>query len=268
MPDWTEKERAASIGAKIRTLVNKADFGPKDLQAVATLSRGFQAEALAQEMVRQLGANVGAGPFAGMRLVPVQLGSMLMPKILGIYEAEIAHLFADLRRFGRVVDVGSAEGYYAVGCPFANPQIETLAFDTNASAQRICRQAAELNGVADRLQQFDFCRPQDLADLADEGTLVVVDIDGGETDLLCTLPSSSLKRAEIIVETHKRGSSTTQEAIIPHFAATHDVTVYRQTVRDVGDLPLLRESPSYTRWLVTWEGRMNETWLHLKPKRG
>ena len=266
MAIWSERERAAFFAAQIRDLVCKEDVDALDLLTVANLSRGFQVESLANQLVNRLGPVVRSGPFAGMRLVPVQLGSLLMPKILGTYESEIAPFFHNLDRYKRLVDVGSAEGYYAVGCPFAHPHIETLAFDTDLSAQRLCRQAADLNGVTDRVQQFGLCTPQELSDLADGETLIVVDIDGGEIDLLCALPARALARADIIVETHKHGSSTTQDRIIPHFSATHDIIVYRQVLKDVGDLPLLRQSPSVTRWLVTWEGRLNETWLHLKPK--
>ncbi len=265
MPGWRERERAEEFGGTIRDLVSKPDFASRDLQTVATLSRWFQLECLAHTMVGQLGATVRSGPFVGMRLIPVQIGSVLMPKILGTYESEIAHLFADLRRFRRVVDVGSAEGYYAVGCPFANSHIRTLAYDTSAAAQLRCRQAAELNGVADRVEQREFCTPEELARLADGDTLFVIDIDGGEIDLLCALPAERLARAEMIVEAHKHGATTAAEAILPHFAATHDVTIYRQKTKEV-DEPMLAQSPSFTRWLVTWEGRMNEVWLHLKPK--
>ena len=265
MSGWSERERAEEFGGMIRDLVSKPDFASRDLQTVASLSRWFQLECLAHTMAVRLGPTVRKGPFAGMELIPVQLGSVLMPKILGTYESEIAHLFADLGRFRRVVDVGSAEGYYAVGCPYAYPHIRTLAYDTSEAAQRRCRQAAELNGVADRVEQREFCTPDELARLADDGTLFVIDIDGGEIDLLCALPAERLARAEMIVEAHKYGATTTEEAIVPHFAATHEVTIYRQQMKEV-DEPMLAQSPSFTRWLVTWEGRMNEVWLHLRPK--
>ena len=231
MPGWSERESAEKFGGMIRDFVSKPDFSPRQLQTVATLSRWFQLECVAHELVSQLGPTLRAGPFAGMRLIPVQLGSVLMPKVLGTYEAEIAHLFADLGRSRRVVDVGCAEGYYAVGCPFAHPHIHTLAYDTSKAAQNRCRQAAEMNEVADRIEFRDYCAPEDMADLAEGETLFVIDIDGGEIDLLCALPAERLGRAELIVEAHRYGATTTEVAIIPHFAATHDVTIYRQTAK-------------------------------------
>ena len=60
---------------------------------------------------------IRSGPFAGMRYVDTATEGALVPRLLGTYESEL-HPY--LKRFAAegcedVIDVGCAEGYYAVG---------------------------------------------------------------------------------------------------------------------------------------------------------
>jgi hypothetical protein len=227
----------------------------------------YRVEHLASAIIDGIGAVVQSGPFRGMQLVPVQMGSLLMPKVLGTYESEISHLFADLSAFDRVVDIGSAEGYYAVGCPFANPHLRSIAYDANVGAHAVCRQAAEKNGVSDRVEQRHYCSFDELASLATPGTLIVIDIDGGEVDLLCSQPAERLGQATIILEVHKAGSTTTEVDIVPHFSRTHDIEIFRQGAVDANRFGFLRQLSAFERYLTVWEGRQTEAWLHMTPKR-
>ena len=58
------------------------------------------------------------GPFAGMRYPGVQsVCSTIVPKLIGCYEKEL-HSVIELicsQQYNSVVDIGCAEGYYAVG---------------------------------------------------------------------------------------------------------------------------------------------------------
>src|SRR5215208_3855790 len=65
-----------------------------------------------------------SGIFAGMRYVRDAVGGQLYPKLLGTYELELVPVIQALnrKRVARIVDVGAAEGYYAVGLALCNPQ--------------------------------------------------------------------------------------------------------------------------------------------------
>jgi len=75
---------------------------------------------------------VQSGPFAGMRLIEgASWGDGdIAPKLLGVYEQELHGVFAKAaqRRYGAIVDVGSAEGFYAVGLARMFPGIKVYAF--------------------------------------------------------------------------------------------------------------------------------------------
>src|ERR1035441_10269867 len=69
---------------------------------------------IAATLVDRYGANVLNGPFEGMRYLQASVGSVLSPKLVGSYEAEL-HPFIERVTSGRydiVVDIGCAEGYY------------------------------------------------------------------------------------------------------------------------------------------------------------
>ena len=58
------------------------------------------------------------GPFKGMRYHGDAMGGAVAPKIKGVYESELAPFFVKRSAipFQHIIDVGAAEGYYAVGC--------------------------------------------------------------------------------------------------------------------------------------------------------
>src|SRR6185312_7312344 len=82
-----------------------------------------------------------SGPFAGMLYHAAAAGSVLGPKLIGSYEHEIsAWIEATVNaNYQRILDVGCAEGYYAVGFARRMPQVEVYAFDLDATALDMCR---------------------------------------------------------------------------------------------------------------------------------
>ena len=83
-------------------------------------------------LVRQrTDCKVRLGPFAGMRYVSNSIGGAYLPKLLGIYERELTQVMeaACARQPRLIVDIGAAEGYYAVGLALRNPQATVIAFE-------------------------------------------------------------------------------------------------------------------------------------------
>src|SRR5690606_29129834 len=73
---------------------------------------------LAQRLAsQQAGLQITAGPFEGMKYLEQVAGSALLPKLIGSYESELHAALLDMTRRGHrlIIDVGCAEGYYAVG---------------------------------------------------------------------------------------------------------------------------------------------------------
>lgn len=183
-----------------------------------------------------------SGPFVGMNYVPIAVGSAWLAKIVGTYEREL-HPHLD-RLKGEpcdvVVDVGSAEGYFAVGLTRMLDAPRAYCFDTDPWAGRVLARIAGINSLNDRMVPGGFCRPADLeAVLAPaRSPLVISDCEGGELDLLDPLAVPELRRARIVVEIHDfDGATRIGQAIRGRFDPTHDIVDVPIEPRTISDFP-------------------------------
>ena len=92
---------------------------------------------------------VQTGPFAGMTIVPrFSWGDGdTASKLLGIYEDELHPIIMDAvkRKPDRVINIGCAEGYYAVGLSRLLSTVNVVAIDINVDAVRTTSQNASAN---------------------------------------------------------------------------------------------------------------------------
>jgi hypothetical protein len=145
-----------------------------------------------------------SGPFAGMRYLDAVVHGCITPRWIGSMESEL-HEAAEkaIARAPRVVvNLGSAEGYYAVGFSRRLPNARVFAFDVDPWARRTLKKLAALNGDTD-VHIFSWCRRGHLQNLLREGHgLVWCDIEGGEYELLDASKVPALAKSDLIVELH------------------------------------------------------------------
>jgi len=112
-------------------------------------------EDITDQIYKATSGIVQFGPFAGMRLPDESSwsGGDGSSKLLGCYEQELHSTVekAIARQPEVLINIGCAEGYYAVGLARRLPTAQVFAFDTDEKAQSICRLAAQLNGVENQL---------------------------------------------------------------------------------------------------------------------
>ncbi len=200
-------------------------------------------EHLIRQLVARHGLVVQSGPFAGMVYVPHAVCSALMPKLLGSYEEEIRdsmmRLLDDSRPYENVVDIGCAEGYYAVGLALRLTDIRVYAFDTDALAQQWCRDLARANGVSDRVIVAGECDLEQLRTLTQKRSLVICDCEGCELDLLQPEFVPGLRTADIVVELHDFIEPSISRTIQSRFADSHDIALISSVERSAVDYPML-----------------------------
>lgn len=176
------------------------------------------------------GLVVMEGPFKGMRYPGREAaGSALLPKIAGTYEREIQAAVESLcrRTFETVIDVGSAEGYYAVGFALRISGARVLAFDIDAQARRLTTAMAAINGVSDRVEVRAACTPEALASLVGPRTLVVCDAEGFERELFVPTVAERLADVTCLIEFHDFLIPGIANRITGLFRETHTVTMFR-----------------------------------------
>jgi hypothetical protein len=170
---------------------------------------------------------VNGGPFAGMRYVHGAVGSAYVPKLLGIYERELNARIeqACALKFPLIVDIGAAEGYYAVGLARRNPNAHVIAFEMEEKGQAALKELAELNNVTSRVEIRGKCNPEDLARVlaTSERALVLCDVEGDEEILVNPEVIPSLALMHLLVEMHEFISAGITERVSKRFSATHNV---------------------------------------------
>ncbi|MDU7589433.1 MAG: class I SAM-dependent methyltransferase [Acidovorax sp.] len=224
-------------------------------------------------LLQQQGTVVMEGPLAGLDFLPQSAEGCHIAKLLGCYEQPLLPFIeaAIQANYPTILNIGCAEGYYAVGMARRMPNTQVLAFDLNPKAQEICKALAEKNGVADRVQIGALFKPEDFAAYAGQQVLLLCDIEGAERDLLNPEQSPALQGMDIILESHECLIPGITQEIIRRFEASHAITL----VQDNGQRQL-QNAPAWfnnlahlDQLLATWEWRSGPTpWLVMKAKQG
>lgn len=210
---------------------------------------------------------VQSGPFAGMRFDTAVADGCLLPKLLGCYEMELHPAIADAARREPeiVVNIGSAEGYYAVGLARVLPAARIFAYDTDAMARERCGEVARANGVDGRVTVRDGIGPEDFAAFAGSRVFVLCDIDGGEYALLDPARAPALAGFDLLVETHPLGNPPTAE-FAARFGQSHDAEIIGPTARDPDAFPLLADLSPEDGMLALFERVEPTPWVYLRSR--
>ena len=216
---------------------------------------------------------VQAGPFTGMML-PARTAwgdGDTLPKLLGCYEAELHDTIARLVNASPdiVVNIGAAEGYYAIGLARLLPRTRIAAFDSSMLAQDICQEAARLNGVDGRVTVAGICTPGALNDLlaTARAPWIVCDCEGAELDLIDPARAPALSRCHLIVECHDFINPAITQTLVQRLQMTHAMLLVQEGARDPNASPLLRGLNSLDRWLAVCEFRPTTMhWLVAHPR--
>ena len=224
-------------------------------------------------LLQQNGAVVLDGPFKGMDFLAQSAEGCHIAKLLGCYEQP---LFPHIERavqtpYAAILNIGCAEGYYAVGMARRMPGVQVHAFDVDDKARQICSQLAASNGVTARVSIGALFRPEDFAAHANQRTLVLCDIEGAEKDLLGADVPPSLAAADLIVESHECLVPGVTQMLMERFRATHDITLIEDDgQRQLANPPAWFKNLAHLdQLLAVWEWRSGPTpWLVMTARRG
>jgi len=221
------------------------------------------------------GSRVLSGPFAEMRYASRAVGSAYLPKLLGTYERELACFVERIcaRRPSHIIDIGSAEGYYAIGFALRNPGARVVAFEMDEEGRRLLREMAQLNAVESRVEIRGLCEPQDLGSALDDTVepVIVCDVEGDEERLLDPARIPLLRSACILVEMHDFIRDGLSSEIERRFHETHNIQRIWQESRSRREFPWRTIGTamipgSYLDWAVSEWRPTRMSWLWMEPK--
>jgi ribosomal protein L11 methylase PrmA len=187
------------------------------------------------------------GIFKGMKYPDYESsGSPLFTKFLGSYEDELNPFFMEtaVTQYSEIIDIGCAEGYYAVGLAMMHHEAKVYVYDIDDVALNRCRAMADVNGVANRIFFGSKCDKSTLVNFKFSGKgLILSDCEGYEKDLFDKETANALKNCDVIIELHDNAVPDIKQRITDAFKDTHSISFVTSRLKSQKDYPVLATLP-------------------------
>ena len=276
--DFFKKFYNKSFSDFVNILLYKLTGGRVDFRYSSAV--GKYREKLSIKVANMMNYKVHYGIFKGFRLSKdvfwgeKDLGS----KVLGLYELEIQQLLSSIQKKKKksmLVDVGGADGFYAVGSLVNNTFDQCICFELTKQGRASIKRTAYDNSVTDRLKIFGEANVNSFlsvlssdVDLLD--CVILIDIEGGEYDLLTDKVLNELKQTEVIIEIHVFNEQQELERIklMKVVSNLFNLNIIRTSGRDFSEIDKAYQFTDTDRGLFISESRdrLGE-WWHLSAKK-
>lgn len=227
--------------------------------------------------MREFKGQVQYGPLSGFQMHPQQSWSSgdLAPKLFGLYEQEVLYRLEALQNpEGVLIDIGAADGYYAVGVLASGLFGRVIAYEGDSESRNSIATTAALNGVSGQIEVRGHAEPDWVSELARDdlnGGVVLVDVEGAEFDLLGLDQLKALSQTVLIIELHDwmvEHGADRKNKLFEDLSQTHSIDLIKNVVRDLSGLSELETKNDDHRWLICSEGRGRAMeWLVCTPKQ-
>jgi hypothetical protein len=258
------------VASRLREAVAQPGFPTAaGLEGALRLLAKWRSQLIDNTVVAREGVLVQAGPFKGMTFVERVSEANVSPRLLGSYEAELHPIIEEIVMSGyeRIVDIGCADGYYAVGFATRMLNVKVAAFDINPLAQQKCAELARTNEVSDRVEVHGTFSGEHFAPYAAERSLIFIDAEGAEDDLLRPDRYPALQKLAVLVECHDVFKPGLSESLAARFAATHTVRRIEPQLHCPTLPPWFSKLSHLDQLLAAWEWRAGPTpWLYMVPE--
>lgn len=222
---------------------------------------------------QKTGGKVLTGPFTGMVIVPKTADNgHVASKLLGVYEDELHDWIYDAVESNPdlVMNIGCAEGYYAVGLCRLLPNVAAMAVDIDIKANSAISEnlmANVINGLDVYVRRATCEWIEDRLNLT-EKPLIVMDCEGEEITLLDPNCVPSLLKTRVIVECYDTPLDSITDTLIKRFSATHTIQQTISQYKDPYQFEFLKEFSDSDKCCLVNECRATSaTWLYMVPKK-
>jgi hypothetical protein len=237
------------------------------LDIVRYRGEGSRRQELENKLASITDNTITTGPFKGVRLPVSESWGDRGSKLLGFYEQELHPYIEAVIEWKPdiVLNVGCAEGYYAIGMAKRIPGAKSLAYDLDPRAQLACKTARDINHVD--LVVLGLCTNAELRIRTEkaERPFMLIDCEGGERELLLS-NEYSYPNARIIVECHDFIDRSITSSLIDKFSPTHLIQTIKQTGRNPFCHAITAGWAENDLWLLVSERRPERMhWLYMTP---
>jgi len=243
-------------------------------------SSNFSQKDIEQELIKSIISEkkVVAGPFKGLIYPNIEaIGSSIYPKLLGTYEIELEHVINEIcsNKYSVIIDIGCAEGYYAVGLAMLNDKSKVYAYDNNKYARDLCISMAKENNVSERVIVNEIFTMRTIHKILpkDQG-FIICDCEGAEEYIFYDDGENWLeliKHFDLLIEIHDVFRQGISQYIYQLFSKYYEIQII-YSVEDnlravIFDTPLLNGIDYCTKLNFLAENRPGiMQWFYMKRK--
>lgn len=271
----------------IKKYIHKLSHKPSFWQVLYILSVLFRVESFKERLLKiraernffkkiNYNTTILSGPFEGMKYPEMRSSySEMAPKIIGSYESELFDALHEIlnKKYAQVIDIGCAEGYYAIGLALKLPEANVYAFDIDPKALKMCDEMAVLNKVSDRVHLGPKCSNNTLKTFDfKEKSLIISDCEGYELELFTDENIQNLRNCDLLIELHDILGIEVKNKLLPVFALTHNVQIISSLSRNPNLYPVLGEIDDREKQIVLSEcrdglfGTKSMEWAYITSK--
>lgn len=209
------------------------------------------------------------GPFKGLKYVSYEAALNALPKILGTYEKELHPVLKRIieSEFDIMLNIGAAEGYYAIGIALLRPKLKIIAFDIDTNVRKMLQKMILLNNVNNQISIEKICNIETLKQFQHNTRgLIISDCEGYELELFQESIIENIRNFDLLIEVHDGIEKNISKTLKKIFKNTHSISIIKQAKRKVQDFPYNYDMPAFDKLASMHEGRGSWIkWMYLKP---
>ncbi|MCB9666399.1 MAG: class I SAM-dependent methyltransferase [Alphaproteobacteria bacterium] len=270
-PGWSSQPLPRSPARAVKALLRSVFRDPRTNEKLLLFFAAQVRETLTARLLRAHGRILG-GLFEGLAIpAHVSHRNLAFAQVMGSYESFLQAVIAEVApRHDRFVDIGCACGFYTNGVAkrFGLPAVGV---ELDAEQVPLADAIAAANGLTDVRHVHE--RPgYDLLTYLQDGALHLVDIEGGEWELVERVRPETLRRAGFLVELHEAGGRSIadlQAAFEARFGATHEVRWVREAFPEdevLGRLQALGVPRTVGLMALAESRGIYQIWADIRPR--
>jgi hypothetical protein len=171
------------------------------------------------------------------------------------------------------IDIGAADGFYALGVLHANLAQRTIAFEITNEGRSVISQTSAMLALSDRISIEGACTESNLKSTlkslsVDQQLIVLCDVEGAEYEIFSDSVLSMLSKAHVFIEIHDYSEErkALYEALKVRAARWFRLEEIRKGGRNPYHYAELADLNDTDHWLVCSEGRdPDQKWLAMRP---